>query len=71
MIADPKAPDLELELKENLLEDHEFEAVNKKIYEILSKWYGSDFEICRALRSDPFRRDKPSWICIQMSLFTG
>ena len=48
----------DLELKENLLEHHDFEAVSKKIYDVLVKWYSSDFEICRVLRLDPFRNNK-------------
>ena len=47
--------DVELELKENLLEHHDFEAVSKQVYETLSDWYGSDFEITRLLKSDPSR----------------
>ena len=49
----------ELELKENLLEHHDYEAVSKKVYDVLAKWYGSDFEISRMLRPDPFRDNKP------------
>ena len=49
----------DLELKENLLEHHDYEAVNQRVYEVLARWYGSDFEICRVLRPDPFRDNKP------------
>ena len=49
----------ELELKDNLLEHHDYEAVSKKIYDVLAKWYGFDFEICRMLKPDPFRENQP------------
>lgn len=48
----------ELELKENLLEHHDYIGVNKKVYDVLANWYGADFEICRVLRPDPFQQDK-------------
>lgn len=49
----------ELELKDHLLEHHDYEKVSKKIYDVLAKWYGADFEICRVLRPDPFLGNKP------------
>jgi DUSP domain. len=48
----------DIELKENLLEHHDYEAVCSKIFEVLSRWYGCDFEIVRLLRPDPFRNHK-------------
>lgn len=48
----------ELELKENLLEHHDYIGVNKKVYDVLAHWYGSDFEICRVLKPDPFQENK-------------
>jgi hypothetical protein len=45
----------DLELKDNLLEHHDYEALPQKIFDQLSRWYGSDFEIARPLRPDPFR----------------
>ena len=48
----------ELELKDNLLEHHDYEAVSQKVFELLAEWYGCDFEIIRYLRSDPFRDNK-------------
>jgi hypothetical protein len=70
-IAGPEAQGLELELKENLVEHHDFETGNKKIYEPLSRWYGSDFEICRAFKLDPFNSDKLFWVCLEISTFAG
>ena len=48
----------ELDLKENLLEHHDFEALDRKVFDVLVKWYSIDFEICRVLRPDPFRHRK-------------
>jgi len=48
----------DLELKENLLEHHDYEVVSKRLFNVLSKWYGCDFEITRAMRIDPFKKDK-------------
>ena len=42
-----------LELKENLLEHHDYEAVSKFIFRYLKKWYGVDYEIIRFLKMDP------------------
>ena len=58
-IFDLKSLNSELELKDNLLEHHDYVGVHKKVYDILAKWYGADFEICRALRPDPFHNNKP------------
>ena len=56
---DPENVSKGLELKENLLEHHDFEALNKKIYDLFLRWYGADFEICRVLKPDPFHGSKP------------
>ena len=48
----------ELELKENLLEHHDYIGVNKKVFDVLANWYGSDFEICRIMKPDPFQQNK-------------
>lgn len=41
------------ELKENLLEHHDFEAISRHIYFAFYQWYGCDFEITRILKRDP------------------
>ena len=50
----------DLELKDNLLEHHDYEAVCGKVFEQLGKWYGYDFEVVRVLRFDQFREYKLS-----------
>jgi len=44
---------LPFELKENLLEHHDFEAVSKHVYFAFYQWYCCDFEITRMLKQDP------------------
>jgi len=41
------------QLKENLLEHHDFEAFSEEIFKTLAGWYGCDFEIPKMLRVDP------------------
>jgi hypothetical protein len=45
-------------LKDNLLEHHDFEAVNKRVFDAFLNWYGCDFAINRLLRLDPARPGK-------------
>lgn len=52
--ADPKALEYEIDLKANLLEHHDYEAVSRQIFEVLNSWYGCDYEIFRVLRPNPF-----------------
>jgi len=47
-----------LELKDHLLEHHDYEAVSRKVFDLLCKWYGCDFEIARCLKADPFRNNR-------------
>lgn len=55
---DPKAIEYELDLKENLLEHHNYEAVSKQIFEVFLSWYGCDYEIFRVLRPNQFSDGK-------------
>lgn len=58
LILDLGTMSADLELKDNLLEHHDFEAIPQKIFDQLARWYGCDFEISRFLRPDPFRNNK-------------
>jgi len=46
------------ELKDNLLEHHDFEAINSNVYEHLVNWYGCDYDIPKLLRPDPTHPNK-------------
>ena len=48
----------ELDLKDNLLEHHDYVALDNKIFHALKKWYGCDFEIVRSLKFDRFHPKK-------------
>mmetsp|Transcript_25316 Transcript_25316/g.22341 ORF Transcript_25316/g.22341 Transcript_25316/m.22341 type:complete len:112 (+) Transcript_25316:2050-2385(+) len=58
--------EMDLELKENLLEHHDFVAVSNDIYEALFKWYSCDFDIPRVLRPDPAHPGK-----LHLDLYPG
>mmetsp|Transcript_37507 Transcript_37507/g.33588 ORF Transcript_37507/g.33588 Transcript_37507/m.33588 type:complete len:86 (+) Transcript_37507:1004-1261(+) len=45
-------------LQDNLLEHHDFEAVNKKVFDAFANWYGCDYCISRLLKTDPARPGK-------------
>jgi hypothetical protein len=53
----------ELELKENLLEHHDFEAVSHDVYEAFVKWYTCDYDIPRVLKPDPAH---PQKLCLDL-----
>ena len=57
-LKDPKSLEFDLDLKQNLLEHHDFEAVGKRVFEMMNKWYGCDYEIYRVLKPDPFHDNK-------------
>lgn len=57
-LKDPKTLEFDLDLKQNLLEHHDFEAVSKQVFELLQTWYGCDYEIYRVLKPDPFHDNK-------------
>jgi hypothetical protein len=57
-LKDSQSLEYDLDLKPNLLEHHDFEAVNKEIFEIFVTWYGCDYEIYRVLKPDPFHDNK-------------
>lgn len=42
-----------IELRDNLLEHYDYEAVPKRIFINLKAWYGCDYEIVRLLKYDP------------------
>ncbi len=42
-----------IELKDNLLEHYDYEAISKKVFTYLKAWYGIDHEIIRFLKYDP------------------
>ena len=47
-----------VELKENLLQHHDYEAVSEKIYSCFKDWYGVDHDIKRILKVDPANKKK-------------
>lgn len=57
-INDPSAAEFELDLKPNLLEHHDFEALNKRVFDLLVSWYGCDYEVYRVLKPDPLQTNK-------------
>jgi len=48
----------DLELREHLLEHHDYEVVSRKVFSVLARWYGCDFEIARGMKEDPFKKNK-------------
>lgn len=40
------------DLKDSLLEHHDYEAVSKKLFSYLKEWYQVDVEIIRYLKAD-------------------
>jgi len=48
----------ELELKDNLLEHHDYVLLSNNVFDVVKKWYGCDFEIVRAMKVDLFHPEK-------------
>ena len=47
-----------IELKPDILERHDFEAVSREVFEMLAGIYGCDYKIIRLLRPDPSHANK-------------
>ena len=51
-------PEQNVELRPDILERHDFEAVSREVFETLAKIYGCDYRIIRLLRPDPSHMNK-------------
>lgn len=47
-----------MNLRSNLLEHFDYEALPWRVYKYLKQWYGIDYEIVRYLKQDPIQRDQ-------------
>ncbi len=55
------------ELRPDLMEHHDYEAINQEMWRYLSSWYGHDTAVCRFLQYDP--RTEKTFLDLYPNLF--